>query len=65
MLHCIEQFQGDGGDSTFADGFRVAEWIRTRHPNEWHTLTSCAVEFSNVGKDAFEFNKLVRAPTFG
>ena len=27
-LHCIEQFQGDGGDNIFTDGFMVAEFIK-------------------------------------
>ncbi len=40
FLHCIHQFKGEGGDSIFSDGFKVAEDIRSvQHTlSHYHTL---------------------------
>ena len=48
-MHCIEQFQGEGGDNEFADGFSVAEFIKNNYPKEWDILTTKKCTFSDIG----------------
>ncbi len=64
FLHCINQYNMDGGDSEFADGFRVADAIRRRHTEEWELLTGQPVQFWDVGTDikGGEFHKLNAVP---
>ncbi len=42
LLHCIE-FDGEGGENIFVDGFKVAEIIRDRDPAAFTTLTRVKV----------------------
>ena len=51
MLHCIEQFKGQGGDNEFADGFAVAQHIKENYAEEWKILTTYKCGFSDVGYD--------------
>ena len=48
-MHCIEQFEGEGGDNIFADGLSVAEFIKQNHPKEWNLLTTKKCTFSDIG----------------
>ena len=51
LLHCIEQFKGQGGENEFTDGFAVANFIRENHPIEWKILTTYKCGFSDLGYD--------------
>ena len=51
LLHCIEQFKGQGGENEFTDGFAVANYIRENHPKEWKILTTYKCGFSDLGYD--------------
>jgi hypothetical protein len=35
FLHCVEQNQLEGGESTFCDGFNLEAIMRKNHPDEW------------------------------
>jgi trimethyllysine dioxygenase len=48
LLHCLE-FDGEGGESTMVDGFRVASEMRTAHPDEYATLSRVEVPGQYVG----------------
>lgn len=42
----------EGGESLFADGFAIAEYLRATEPEAFRTLTQTAVPFSYSSKDA-------------
>lgn len=46
FLHCLAN-QAVGGDSIFVDGFAVATALREEAPDDFHTLTTTAIEFRN------------------
>ena len=48
MFHCL-QFDGEGGESTLVDGFRVAEEIRRTDPISFEVLTSVKVPAQYLG----------------
>ena len=66
FLHCIDQFNGDGGESQFVDGFHVEKIIRQSHPEEHKILTTTKVDFVDVGTEdiAGEFSKMFQASVF-
>ena len=39
-----------GGQSFFADGFRVAKWMEENEPSAYHILTSTPIRFSIKNK---------------
>jgi trimethyllysine dioxygenase len=48
MLHCLE-FDGDGGESTMVDGFRIADELRRRAPEHYALLASVAIPGQYLG----------------
>jgi trimethyllysine dioxygenase len=48
MLHCL-YFDGQGGDSTMVDGFRIAEELRTRSPHHYEVLSTVAIPGQYIG----------------
>ncbi len=64
LLHCIKQFNGDGGKSRLVDGFLVGEQMRQHYPQEFKTLYQVPVEFLDVGQDFIQFHKIHHSPTF-
>jgi trimethyllysine dioxygenase len=48
MLHCLE-FDGEGGESTMVDGFRIADELRRRSPEQFALLASVAIPGQYVG----------------
>ncbi len=48
MFHCL-QFDGEGGDSTLVDGFKVAEDIRRSDPEAFEVLSSVKVPAQYLG----------------
>ena len=66
FLHCIDQFDGDGGENEFVDGFYVEKIIRQNYPEEHKILTQTKVDFVDIGSEdiAGEFYKMFQAPVF-
>ncbi|XP_037799323.1 gamma-butyrobetaine dioxygenase-like [Penaeus monodon] len=63
LLHCISQFEGDGGDSILADSHRVALQMRELYPQKFRFLTDVLVNFRDVATDeGFEFDIIARRP---
>ena len=48
MLHCLE-FDGEGGESTMVDGFRIADELRRRSPEQFALLASVAIPGQYIG----------------
>ncbi len=48
MFHCL-QFDGEGGDSTLVDGFKVADDIRRSDPQAFEVLSSVKVPAQYLG----------------
>lgn len=46
FLHCLAN-EATGGDSVFVDGFAIADALREQSLEDFHTLTTTAVEFRN------------------
>ena len=48
MLHCL-YFDGDGGDSTLVDGFKIAEILRATEPHLFEMLARVAIPGQYIG----------------
>ncbi|CAB4549029.1 MAG: trimethyllysine dioxygenase [Actinomycetes bacterium] len=48
MLHCL-YFDGEGGESTMVDGFRIAQELRDRSPEQYALLASVAIPGQYLG----------------
>lgn len=48
LLHCLA-FDGEGGESTMVDGFRIASELRTAHPDLYDVLARVTVPGQYVG----------------
>lgn len=48
MLHCL-YFDGDGGDSTLVDGFKIAEILRKTEPRLFDVLSTVAIPGQYIG----------------
>ena len=64
MLHCIKQFEGEGGDSEFVDGFRVAEQMKEVDPESYEIMKKVPIDFYDIGTDHLDFHKIVKKPLF-
>ena len=58
MLHCIQPAE-QGGDSEFADGAAVGDFMRKHHPLEFHLLTTIPITFHRKQK---QFESIVESP---
>ncbi|CAH1797488.1 unnamed protein product, partial [Owenia fusiformis] len=65
MLHCIEQYEGEGGENDFSDGFYVAQLTKERAPEEYKTLETTPIDFWDVGEDVIKFHKVIPIYMFG
>ncbi|XP_071512001.1 gamma-butyrobetaine dioxygenase-like [Diadema antillarum] len=64
MLHCIAQADGEGGENTLVDGFKIANDLRQRAPKLFDILTTEVLEYHDVGHDAVgDFFRHSRVPT--
>eukprot|EP00499_Haloplacidia_sp_CaronLabIsolate_P015304 CAMPEP_0196782996 /NCGR_PEP_ID=MMETSP1104-20130614/12283_1 /TAXON_ID=33652 /ORGANISM="Cafeteria sp., Strain Caron Lab Isolate" /LENGTH=450 /DNA_ID=CAMNT_0042153245 /DNA_START=31 /DNA_END=1383 /DNA_ORIENTATION=+ len=59
LLHCL-QASSEGGESTFLDGFRVAEDLRQREPRLFDALVRYPIPFQVIDEKAYHYHK---APT--
>ena len=48
-LHCIEQFDMEGGENEFVDGYRLLDIIRRNHPEIWKVMTTMPIEWLDTG----------------
>jgi len=48
MLHCLH-FDGEGGESTMVDGFRIAQQLRDTSPDHYARLASVAIPGQYIG----------------
>lgn len=48
MLHCL-QFDGEGGESTMVDGFRIADELRATSPRHHELLSKIAIPGQYIG----------------
>jgi trimethyllysine dioxygenase len=48
MLHCL-YFDGEGGDSTMVDGFRIADELRQQAPQHYDVLARIAIPGQYIG----------------
>ena len=48
-LHCIEQFEMEGGENEFVDGYRLLDIIRRQHPDIWKIMTTVPIEWLDTG----------------
>ena len=46
FLHCLVN-DATGGESIFVDGFKIAEFMREHHPEEFQALTTIPMSFNN------------------
>jgi len=46
-IHCIVN-EAEGGDSTLVDGFKVAEVLRNKYPEQFKLLSSLTLTFRNI-----------------
>ena len=49
-LHCIEQFQMEGGENEFVDGYHLLDIIRHKHPEVWSTMIKVPIEWLDTGR---------------
>ncbi|XP_014665936.1 PREDICTED: gamma-butyrobetaine dioxygenase-like [Priapulus caudatus] len=48
FLHCITQ-AGEGGENCFVDGFRVAQVLRDKYPDDYYLLTTTKLQYTDRG----------------
>merc|ERR1712013_699237 len=56
--HCIEQHQGDGGETMLTDGFHAAALLKAEHPEMYKLLSETVTHFRDVGTDYTQFDKI-------
>lgn len=66
FLHCIKQFEGQGGANKFVDGLKVAQILARDEPKHWETLKNTPVTFWDSGSEelAGQYLKFNSVPTF-
>lgn len=63
FIHCIVQYQGEGGDSLIADAANVARQLQQTYPEHYRVLTDTPVDWFDMGTDETgEFYKVLRLP---
>ncbi|XP_002736971.1 gamma-butyrobetaine dioxygenase-like [Saccoglossus kowalevskii] len=63
MLHCIQQYDGEGGDSEFTDGFKAAIQLKKENPKAFEILTTTWLNFSDIGIDYYSYHFNRQSPT--
>lgn len=65
VLHYLKQSL-EGGRSTLADGFQIAERIRKEHPEAFEVLSQTPVNWVDRGtENGLKFHKILVTPVFG
>jgi len=58
FLHCIEQHQGEGGETMLSDGFHAAALLKADQPEMYKLLSETVTSFRDVGTDYTQFDKI-------
>ena len=53
-MHFVRQ-AGEGGDSQFCDGFRIARQLKEEKPDLYKALTTYPIEFLDWGREHYDF----------
>ncbi|XP_059091646.1 gamma-butyrobetaine dioxygenase-like [Tigriopus californicus] len=66
FLHCIKQFEGQGGDNRFVDGLKIAQILARSEPKHWNTLKTVPVTYWDYGSEDMvgRYLKFNSVPTF-
>lgn len=51
FLHCLVN-DAQGGESILVDGFKIADYMRTHHPQEFEALCTLPIDFYNKDKNS-------------
>ncbi len=51
FLHCLVN-DASGGESILVDGFKIAEYMRVHHPDDFKALSTLSMSFYNKDKDS-------------
>ncbi|SIS69218.1 TauD/TfdA family dioxygenase [Neptunomonas antarctica] len=51
FLHCLVN-DATGGESILVDGFKIADYMRENHPQEFHSLSTIPMSFYNKDKNS-------------
>lgn len=63
LIHCIQQYEGEGAESQVADAVRVARDLKQSHPHHYHALVNTPVDWWDIGSDETgPFFKVLRLP---
>jgi len=63
FLYCHIQYEGEGGDSIYADGFRIAELLKKHDPLTFKILSETNVSWSDIGRENdSDFDQVLQAP---
>lgn len=63
FIHCIVQYQGEGGESLIADAANVARQLQQTCPEHYRVLSNTPVDWFDRGADETgEFYKVLRLP---
>ncbi|KAG0718618.1 Gamma-butyrobetaine dioxygenase [Chionoecetes opilio] len=67
FLHCITQFEGQGGENDLTDGFQVAQYLKQHHPREYRILTDTPIYFwdkgvAQVKQETTGYHKIINIP---
>ena len=62
FLHCIEQHQGEGGDTMLTDGFYAADLLKAAEPDMYSLLSQTITSFIDVGTDYTQYDKITQLP---
>ncbi|XP_071533091.1 gamma-butyrobetaine dioxygenase-like isoform X3 [Panulirus ornatus] len=63
FIHCIVQYEGNGGESLVSDAVHVAQELKKLYPEKYHILTQTPVDWFDIGTDEVgEFYKIMHKP---
>jgi len=63
FLHSLIPYSGNGGDNIFADGFRIAEWLKEHDPSTFKILSETNITWSDIGRESDnDFHKIFNSP---
>nr|XP_045617057.1 gamma-butyrobetaine dioxygenase-like [Procambarus clarkii]XP_045617058.1 gamma-butyrobetaine dioxygenase-like [Procambarus clarkii]XP_045617059.1 gamma-butyrobetaine dioxygenase-like [Procambarus clarkii]XP_045617060.1 gamma-butyrobetaine dioxygenase-like [Procambarus clarkii] len=63
FIHCIVQYEGEGGESLVTDAVHVAHELKRLHPEKYRILTDTPVDWFDIGTDELgEFYKVLKRP---
>lgn len=66
LLHCLVQSKSSGAQNQLSDAFFVANVMREKYPDEFKSLSTVLVNWSDIGQEETgpPFHSIYRAPVF-